>query len=234
MKIIAHRCGPGTHPEQTIAAAVHSLESGADYVEMDVRFTSDGIPVICHDKNAFRIFGLDKNVNELTSTEFLSLRHLSNKRYQSHSLKDVLDSGIAPVLLHCKVTGRMICDMLTILCKHNYEDKVVVGVVNAEDVSIIKDFNNDIHVLAFTRSPAQNKSFIQKGADIIRLWEPWVTAGAVGRIHKAGCKVWVMACSLIRGGIGFTSEKKLLLWNDMGIDGVLIDDVGWAAKIIKP
>ncbi|HHY81886.1 MAG TPA: glycerophosphodiester phosphodiesterase [Clostridiales bacterium] len=233
MKIIAHRCGPGAHPEQTIAAAAYSLELGADYVEIDVRFTSDNIPVVCHDKKATRLFGLNKNIYEMTSTEFLSLRHLSDRRYRSHSLDDVLDCRIAPILLHCKVSGRFIYDLLYCLRRHNYENKVVIGVQSADDVSIIKNYNSDIQTLAFMQNHNHYKLFIQKGADVIRLWEPWVTARAVDRIHKAGCKVWVMACNVIRGGIGYTSEKKLHLWADMGVDGMLVNDVCWALEVIR-
>ena len=36
--IIAHRCGPGRFPEQSLASARHALALGADLVEMDVRF----------------------------------------------------------------------------------------------------------------------------------------------------------------------------------------------------
>ena len=70
MKIIAHRSGTGVYPEQTIAAAAKSLEQGADYVEMDIRYTSDKVPVICHDTSALRIFGKNSDIDSLPLQNF--------------------------------------------------------------------------------------------------------------------------------------------------------------------
>lgn len=230
MKIIAHRSGPGKYPEQAIAAATHSLELGADYVEMDIRFTSDGIPVICHDANALRIFGNDSEIDKLTLTEFLSLRHVTDRRYPSHSLSDVFSCNIAPILLHCKITGQLINDLLLHLRQFDYEDKIIIGVYQPDDVSRIKSFNPDIKTLAFMHSPTDYKTYIQNGVDIIRLWEQWVTPKVIEDIGNTERKVWVMANSPHLGGTGYTSEENIQLWSDMGVDGVLVDDVEWALK----
>ena len=74
MKIIAHRCGTDRYPELTVAAARHSLAAGAAYVEMDVRFTADGVPVIHHDDTAAGLFGDPRRIAEMTLPEFLALR----------------------------------------------------------------------------------------------------------------------------------------------------------------
>lgn len=49
MKIIGHRGARGLAPENTIAALSKGLEHGADELEIDVRVTRDGIPVLHHD-----------------------------------------------------------------------------------------------------------------------------------------------------------------------------------------
>jgi glycerophosphoryl diester phosphodiesterase len=231
MKIIAHRCGPGKYPEQTIAAASFSLELGADYVEMDIRFTSDGVPIICHDPNALRIFGVDSDINRLTLTEFLSLRHASDKRYPSHTLSDVISCKIEPVLLHCKITGRLIDDLLLHLRQFNYEDKVILGVYQPDDVSTIKSFNPGIKTLAFMQSPADSEAYIRNGVDFIRFWEQWLTTYDIESIINSGHKVWIMANTPGLGGVGHTTEENILKWAGMGVDGVLIDDVEWALKV---
>lgn len=233
MKIIAHRCGPGIYPEQTIAAAAHSLALGADYVEMDIRFTRDRVPVICHDSSALRIFGRNKDIDKLTLDEFLALRHISDRRYPSHTLADVLSCKIEPILLHCKITGSYISDLLLHLRQSNYEDKVVIGVQHSEDVSTIKDFNPSIETLAFMQHPTDYQAYVQNGVDIIRLWEQWVTAELIDRVHKAGCRVWIMANTPHLGGVGYTSEQSLSSYIELGADGILVDNAGWAVKLMK-
>lgn len=71
--LIAHRCGPGKFPEQSIASARNAIDDGADMVEMDIQYTKDRIPVICHDLSAKRMFGEDTLVSEMT---FVSILHV--------------------------------------------------------------------------------------------------------------------------------------------------------------
>ena len=47
--IIAHRTSPLDAPENSLAGITRSGELGADYVEVDVRLTRDGVPVMLHD-----------------------------------------------------------------------------------------------------------------------------------------------------------------------------------------
>jgi glycerophosphoryl diester phosphodiesterase len=47
--VVAHRGASSVEPENTIAAFQAAAKVGADVIELDVRATSDGIPVILHD-----------------------------------------------------------------------------------------------------------------------------------------------------------------------------------------
>jgi glycerophosphoryl diester phosphodiesterase len=47
--VIAHRGASGAAPENTMAAFELAVSQGADAFELDVRLTSDGVPVVLHD-----------------------------------------------------------------------------------------------------------------------------------------------------------------------------------------
>jgi glycerophosphoryl diester phosphodiesterase len=47
--IIAHRGASAEAPENTLAAFELAVAQGADALELDVRLTADGAPVVCHD-----------------------------------------------------------------------------------------------------------------------------------------------------------------------------------------
>src|SRR5438093_12428307 len=47
--IVAHRGASLYHPENTIEAFEGAIQAGADMVELDVRMTSDHVPVVLHD-----------------------------------------------------------------------------------------------------------------------------------------------------------------------------------------
>lgn len=76
MYIMAHRGASGYAPENTMAAFRKGIESGADCLELDVRFTKDRVPVICHDAHIGRVsnggkqFVSDLTYDELTEYDF--------------------------------------------------------------------------------------------------------------------------------------------------------------------
>ncbi len=47
--LIAHRCGAGLRPENTLAALDYALTQDIDGVEVDVHLTSDGVVIVHHD-----------------------------------------------------------------------------------------------------------------------------------------------------------------------------------------
>jgi glycerophosphoryl diester phosphodiesterase len=57
MHIVAHRGSPKDHVENTIAAFDHAVSCGVDRIELDVRVTGDGVPVIFHDESLQRLAG---------------------------------------------------------------------------------------------------------------------------------------------------------------------------------
>lgn len=52
--VVAHRGYSSVAPENTLAAVESALRSGADYVEVDVASSADGVPVILHDNTLDR------------------------------------------------------------------------------------------------------------------------------------------------------------------------------------
>lgn len=52
--IIGHRGASGEYPENTLLAFDRALEQGADALELDVRLTGDGVPVVIHDATVDR------------------------------------------------------------------------------------------------------------------------------------------------------------------------------------
>ncbi len=68
VKLVSHR---GEHntvsvPENTLAAFDAAKNFGAWGIELDVRWTKDGHPVIIHDSNCKRVFGCDITIAKVT------------------------------------------------------------------------------------------------------------------------------------------------------------------------
>ncbi len=52
--VIGHRGAAGYYPENTLLSFRKAFEMGVDYVELDVRLSSDSIPVVIHDETLDR------------------------------------------------------------------------------------------------------------------------------------------------------------------------------------
>ncbi|MFC9912003.1 glycerophosphodiester phosphodiesterase [Streptomyces sp. NPDC127197] len=66
---VAHRGAPYHHPENTVDSLRTALELGADAVEIDVRLTRDGVPVLLHDETLKRLWEHDRPLLSLSADE---------------------------------------------------------------------------------------------------------------------------------------------------------------------
>jgi glycerophosphoryl diester phosphodiesterase len=70
---VAHR-GAALHaPENTLEAIEKAIEFGFDWVEIDVRYTSDGVPILMHDAVVGRTTNGSGWIHEQTSAELQTL-----------------------------------------------------------------------------------------------------------------------------------------------------------------
>ncbi len=72
--VIAHRGASAEAPENTLAAFDRALALGVDGIELDVRLTRDGVPVVFHDATLARLAGRRARVSRLTLAELRAVR----------------------------------------------------------------------------------------------------------------------------------------------------------------
>lgn len=95
LAVIAHRGDHTKVPENTLEAVKAAIKSGADYVEVDLRTTSDGHRVILHDAAVDRMTDGSGKVKELTLAEIRQLKvsdknHPVKKTYRIPTFAEVL------------------------------------------------------------------------------------------------------------------------------------------------
>ncbi|WP_369146800.1 glycerophosphodiester phosphodiesterase [Streptomyces sp. R44] len=64
--VVAHRGDPYRVRENTLPSIASAIERGADTVEIDVRLTADGVPVLLHDDTLKRLWGHDRPLSGLS------------------------------------------------------------------------------------------------------------------------------------------------------------------------
>ncbi|MGW2702614.1 glycerophosphodiester phosphodiesterase [Streptomyces sp. NPDC001340] len=70
---VAHRGAPYRFRENTLDSLRSALDLGADAVEIDVRLTRDGVPVLLHDETLKRLWEHDRPLRSLSADEVRGL-----------------------------------------------------------------------------------------------------------------------------------------------------------------
>ncbi|MEU8031648.1 glycerophosphodiester phosphodiesterase [Streptomyces sp. NPDC049099] len=70
---VAHRGDPYRFRENTVDSLRSALDQGADAVEIDVRLTRDGVPVLLHDETLARLWEVDRPLGALSAEELRGL-----------------------------------------------------------------------------------------------------------------------------------------------------------------
>ena len=73
IRIIAHRGFMRRFPENTLVAVKGAFDNGADAVEVDIRLSADGVPVVMHDATVDRTTDGRGAVNALTAAQLSTL-----------------------------------------------------------------------------------------------------------------------------------------------------------------
>ncbi|TXJ78450.1 glycerophosphodiester phosphodiesterase [Streptomyces lavendulae] len=70
---VAHRGDPYRFRENTLDSLRSGLDRGADAVELDVRLTRDGVPVLLHDDTLKRLWEVNRPLSALSAEELRGL-----------------------------------------------------------------------------------------------------------------------------------------------------------------
>lgn len=86
---LAHRGGAREAPENSLRAFRRAVSLGYQYIETDIRATSDGVPVVFHDQSLERVTDRVGRIRDLPFSE-VKKAHIGDAE-RIHSLQEVLD-----------------------------------------------------------------------------------------------------------------------------------------------
>ncbi len=99
VQITAHRGGAGVAPENTLAAIRYAIRDGADWIEIDVQESSDGVVVVAHDSDLAKVAGNPVKIWAATAEE---LRKVDIGSYFDERFRDERMPTLDEVLQLCK------------------------------------------------------------------------------------------------------------------------------------
>ena len=157
IKVIAHRGYSDIAPENTLIAFQKAIEIGADYFELDVHKTKDGVLVVIHDETIDRTSSNQKTgkISELTFNEILKVRVGYPKKFDTKfsdvkipTLKDALElaKGKIKVCVELKAAG-IENQVVKLLSELKMTDQVIVFAFSDKSLININKLNPKIKTL---------------------------------------------------------------------------------------
>ncbi|TCJ17343.1 glycerophosphodiester phosphodiesterase [Rubrobacter taiwanensis] len=169
--VIAHRGSSAAEPENTMRAFRAADAAGADLIELDVRVSRDGVPVVVHDA------GLGSGAGRASVSE-LSCEEISARRPEPRipELEEVLCWARSRIetYLELKATG-VASSVVRLVSELEMQDQVLIGSFHPSEVARVRELDSGLptSVLSAHTDPGQVLRLGERlGANYVHLcWE---------------------------------------------------------------
>lgn len=224
VEIVAHRGDSFRFPENTMAAFRGAAAAGADYAELDVRQTEDGVLVVMHDSNLLRTAGVDREICDVTYDELRSLKVKENGvlwsgRETIPTLQEVLQSLKESSLMleiELKPCRGDSCekDVVSLILNKNLQSRCLIASSDCGILRRVKSYAPELKTV-YVGCDFESCLLRMQYADAISLKEDCVNASVVQLSHAAGKPIYV-----------WTIDTKQMLDEviALGVDGVVTDN----------
>jgi len=231
LTITAHRGSAFKAPENTLSAIHQAIEDGADYIEIDVQLTSDGVPVLWHDQDMARIFGKPERIVDV---RYDDIRHLDAGSWFDDRFAEERIATLEQAIKAVRGQARLFVDL-----KPNRNEQALVTAVvqtlqknHAVEGTIIAAADWPSLELAKELEPGLKTALLaqfvvgplwQDRYDILALRLNRATPAAVARAHKAGNELHVWTVN---------QPSDMARFLDMGVDNIITDRPDVLAALI--
>ncbi|AKA70754.1 glycerophosphodiester phosphodiesterase [Clostridium scatologenes] len=223
VKIIAHRGSSRRAPENTISSILCSVEDKADYAELDVQQTKDGVVVLMHDKSLKRISKLNKNVEETNykNIEQLSVYANNSKKFRDEKipkLDEVVKKTKGKIKLDIEIKSygndiNLPEKVVKIIEDNNVIDSSMVCSFDYRILEKVKKLNPKIQIGYITCSN-NDDIFKLKDVDFYSVYNAKVDKELIDKVHKRNKKIHVWTVDNV---------KDMNKFIEMGVDGIITD-----------
>jgi glycerophosphoryl diester phosphodiesterase len=151
VQVTAHRGHARAAPENTLSAMRKAIESGADYAEMDVQQTAEGVVVLLHDRDLMRVAGVSRRLDELSYAEVRRLDvgswfdpSFAGERVPTLEEVITLCRGKIRLNIEMKFFGpdrRLVPEVARILREQDFESDCLVTSLNYDALLEVKRHN---------------------------------------------------------------------------------------------
>ncbi len=232
VKITAHRGSSFKSPENTMSAIRQAVEDGADYAELDVQTTADGVVVLLHDADLIRISGQNLRIHESTFSEIedIDIGSWFDTKFKDERIA-TLDQAIA------YSRGRI---KLNIELKYNRPDPELAGKVariisendfTRECIVTSLDYSALLEIKKILPEVSTGLILFRSAGDVIRIRSDVLSVRAgqatnrlINRAHRQGKQIHVWTIN---------DWNNALTMIERGVDNIITDKPDYLIRLLR-
>lgn len=238
--VMAHRGLSADAPENTLYAFSDAISVGADFIELDVQQTRDGVLVVMHDSNLKRTTGVNKNIWDVDYADIQNLDAGSwfdpayaNARIPT--LEETLQFVDKRARLNIEIkptkptkptkhgSDTLEQDVAELITQYQYTDACYVTSFSYGSLKKVKEVNPEIRT-GYLMSVAYGQFYSLKYADAFSLNKVFVTSQVVNAAHQQGKQIFAWT-------VNSMSEVRSLC--NLHVDSIITDDPVMVQNVIS-
>lgn len=232
--VMAHRGLSADAPENTLYAFSDAILVGADFIELDVQQTRDGVLVVMHDSNLKRTTGVNKDIWDVDYADIQNLDAGSwfdpayaNARIPT--LEETLQFVDKRAKLNIEIkptkhgSDTLEQDVAELITQYQYTDACYVTSFSYGSLKKVKEVNPEIRT-GYLMSVAYGQFYSLKYADAFSLNKVFVTSQVVNAAHQQGKQIFAWT-------VNSMSEVRSLC--NLHVDSIITDDPVMVQNVIS-
>jgi glycerophosphoryl diester phosphodiesterase len=222
IEITGHRGSKVRAPENTLSALRQAIAEGADYAEIDVQTTADGVVVLLHDADLRRVASADRRLRDMNHHELKDIDvgswfdpEFSKERIPT--LQEAIDLARGRIKLNIELKYTWPDPTLTqkvakIIQQNGFSSDCVVSSLNFQAVTEMKAAFPEIITGFIVFTAAGNLSRME--ADFLSINAARAAPRLVRRLHRNGREVHVWTVN------DFNNVISMI---EVGVDNIITD-----------
>lgn len=232
--VMAHRGLSADAPENTLYAFSDAISVGADFIELDVQQTRDGVLVVMHDSNLKRTTGVNKDIWDVDYADIQDLDAGSwfdpayaNARIPT--LEETLQFVDKRAKLNIEIkptkhgSDTLEQDVAELITRYQYTDACYVTSFSYGSLKKVKEANPEIRT-GYLMSVAYGQFYSLKYADAFSLNKVFVTSQVVNAAHQQGKQIFAWTVN------GMSEVRSLC---NLHVDSIITDDPVMVQNVIS-
>ncbi len=195
--VAAHRAAHLKHPENSIPAIKAAIAMGVDILELDVKVTKDGIPILMHDRTIDRTTTGTGEPSEFTYKELKKLRLIHNgdtTREKIPSFKQALKLAKGKALIDIDIKTDKLDPIIAEIKRQKLEDHVFWFDNDYEALDYVESIDKDFMLMPRAYSYEMADSAItQFQPELIHIDFSFYDKDVMELIKTHRARVWINA-----------------------------------------